>query len=413
MARNIKFPLRLKDGIAVRTIEELREHFDMESVLGYYANGQLVKWLKNYYYDDIAYSVESLDKSGNDFNRQLCQLLGAEYKETDISVDMAQYKLDKLNKISQLTADENIISKLDQIATTQEELDELIRSGVKEIYLASGEFNISDVHTDIKYFSIDPSNIIKLVNFDCYSVDESNIVLTTNLAEIGSTDAQYQLGEYYYFGDNKDEALKWMKKASESGNMKALDWIYRNYHQYDNADSLKDYWLSKIEGLANQGDPEAQFKLGKYYYRKYNGHGLFARSLRNVSNFIFREQGITWIKKAAEQNYVEAFTFFVDYYLENNNEEEAKNYAFKASEYKDYEGIYLLGNYYRKKRDISNAEILLKLAADNGHIKAKLIFDKYDYYFLGEGIDKSPDFWQTLLGGWMNRFKNLHNDTEE
>lgn len=228
MARNIKFPLRLKDGVAVRTIEELREHFDMEAVLGYYANGQLVKWLKNYYYDDIANSVELLDNSENDFNRQLCQLLGAEYKETDISVDMAQYKLDKLSKISQLTADENIISKLDQIATTQEELDELIRSGVKEIYLASGEFNISDVHTDIKYFSIDPSNIIKLVDFDCYSVDENNIALTTNLAEIGSTDAQYQLGEYYYFNDNKDEALKWMKKASESGNMKALDWLYNN-----------------------------------------------------------------------------------------------------------------------------------------------------------------------------------------
>lgn len=192
------------------------------------------------------HSERQADKSRNDFNRQ--QLLGAEYKETDISVDIAQHKLDKLNKISQLTADETIIRRLDQIATTQEELDELIQSGVKEIYLASGEFNISDVHTDIKYFSIDPSNVIKLVNFDCYSVDESNIALTTNLAEIGSSDAQYQLGEYYYFNDNKDDALKWMKKASESGNMKALDWLYDNKHnseeQYGKATDNKNRCFS-------------------------------------------------------------------------------------------------------------------------------------------------------------------------
>lgn len=198
------------------------------------------------------------DKSVNDLNRQLCQLLGAEYKETDISVDMAQRKMDKLNKISQLT----IISKLDQIATTQEELDELIRSGVKEIYLASGEFNISDVHTDIKYFSIDPSNVIKLVNFDCYSVDESNFALTTNLAELGSSDAQYQLGEYYYFNDNKDEALKWMKKASESGNMKALDWLYDNKHdsegQYGKATDNKNRCFSfSMEDLLKAAEEAA------------------------------------------------------------------------------------------------------------------------------------------------------------
>ena len=43
----VKFPLIMSDGTPVRTIEELREHFDLEAVLGYYSNGRLIKWLED------------------------------------------------------------------------------------------------------------------------------------------------------------------------------------------------------------------------------------------------------------------------------------------------------------------------------------------------------------------------------
>ncbi len=42
MARKVKFPLIMSNGSDVRTIDELKESFDLESVLGYYANGKLV-----------------------------------------------------------------------------------------------------------------------------------------------------------------------------------------------------------------------------------------------------------------------------------------------------------------------------------------------------------------------------------
>ena len=51
MAKKIRFPLNM-NGTDVRTIEELREYFDLESVLGYFANGKLVTWLKDRYYDN-------------------------------------------------------------------------------------------------------------------------------------------------------------------------------------------------------------------------------------------------------------------------------------------------------------------------------------------------------------------------
>ncbi len=36
MAKIIRFPLKMKNGIEVRTIEELRENFDMDAVLENY-----------------------------------------------------------------------------------------------------------------------------------------------------------------------------------------------------------------------------------------------------------------------------------------------------------------------------------------------------------------------------------------
>ena len=41
----VKIPLKMADGVLVRTIEDLREHFDIVSVLTYYQDGRLVKWI--------------------------------------------------------------------------------------------------------------------------------------------------------------------------------------------------------------------------------------------------------------------------------------------------------------------------------------------------------------------------------
>ena len=52
MARKVKFPLKLADGTEARTLDELREHFDSESVVGYFHDGRLLTWLRSRYYDD-------------------------------------------------------------------------------------------------------------------------------------------------------------------------------------------------------------------------------------------------------------------------------------------------------------------------------------------------------------------------
>ena len=57
MAKIVKFPLKLADGTNARSLEELREHGDVASVLGHYREGTLVRWLKAFGQNELAEQV--------------------------------------------------------------------------------------------------------------------------------------------------------------------------------------------------------------------------------------------------------------------------------------------------------------------------------------------------------------------
>ena len=71
MAKKIKFALKMKDGAEVRNIEDLREHFDIDVVVGYFLDGRLLTWLGNFYYDTEADLVEKLDKNDGQLKKKL------------------------------------------------------------------------------------------------------------------------------------------------------------------------------------------------------------------------------------------------------------------------------------------------------------------------------------------------------
>ena len=62
MAKNIQFPLEMADGAKVRTLEELQEHYDIASVIKYYKDGRLQRWLKANYEDEIAENLQESEK---------------------------------------------------------------------------------------------------------------------------------------------------------------------------------------------------------------------------------------------------------------------------------------------------------------------------------------------------------------
>ena len=154
----IKFPLKMADGAMVRTLEELREHFDMASVLAYYEDGRLKRWLENGYYDNEAAQVDAIDALSENSNKELCRILrldciqSAAMQQADLGD--AKKKNKRIESLKKITADDRILSAVDRVAFTQEELDDLVDHHVSEIYLCGECFMIPECETDITYIGV-------------------------------------------------------------------------------------------------------------------------------------------------------------------------------------------------------------------------------------------------------------------
>ena len=153
MARKIRFPLIMQNGAEVRTIEELRDHFDLETALNCFADGKLLTWLKDRYYDTEAENIEKLDKSAADFNARLCEILQVQC-EDEASLEDAELRKERMEKLRKLTDDLEWIEKIDCIAFEQDDLLDMLDNKLKTIYLCQGEFTIPATVPDTTYIAI-------------------------------------------------------------------------------------------------------------------------------------------------------------------------------------------------------------------------------------------------------------------
>ena len=372
MAQRIKFPLKMADGAGVKTIEELREHFDLTSVLGYYDNGRLNNWLMSRYYNEEAEKIRALDASSVDFKKDLCEILGVSYseKETDLVnlVDVSK-KNKRLEELRKYTADDQILASVDQVAFTQEELKDLLDKGTKEIYLCGRDFVVPCDAGDVTYVGVN-NPMVKFddgiiaqgidlqrvkFNIDEYLDDindkdfeyffDRNRILGVKLlhmsAEQGSAVAQYELGICYEEGygteKNIEEATKWYQEAAKKG---YVDMQYRSDKCYWNENEVgQNYketfrWYRKT---ARRGCVESQYKLGECYW---NGNGI-------DQNY---QEAFKWYQKAAEQGYAKAqYSLGVCYesgHGVNQNYQEAFKWYQKAASQGHLDAQYELGLCY-------------------------------------------------------------------
>lgn len=155
MAKKIKFPLILKDDFQVRTIDELREHFDLEKIISYYQNGKLLTWLEDRYYDSELSQIQALCEQSDDFVQRLCAVLGVSCQDTsNVDLNAMAERQKRLELLKQYTSDESILSHVDQVAFDQEELADLLDDGYKTIYLYNGNYHIPLSKNDIQYIGI-------------------------------------------------------------------------------------------------------------------------------------------------------------------------------------------------------------------------------------------------------------------
>ena len=321
----IKSPLLMGDGEKVRTVEELREHFDIASVLGHYDSGKLLEWLENYYYDKEAGEVGALDPASADFKEKLRGILGVDCSVEEAgNIELADVsgKNRRLEKLKKYTGDDEMLRAVDYVAFTQEELQGLLDKGVKKIYLCQEQekFEIPDVE-GITYIGVNnPSAVapewfgekgivLQNVNIGVEEMLESAekyaseedyveaVKLWHMAAEQGHADAQYKLGLCYELGNgvakDKVEAYKWYRKAAEQGNVEIQYFLGNCYYYGDGVE--QDYgeackWYRKA---AEQGNADAQKCLGNCYY---DGDGI-------AQNY---GEAYKWYRKAAEQGNADA-----------------------------------------------------------------------------------------------------------
>lgn len=427
----VKFPLKMPDGTAVRTIEELREHFDLTAVLDFYSSGKLTDWLEIRYYNKEAEKVKALEPSSDDFRKNLCSILGVEYLENeDDGPDLEEItkKRERRELLKKYTTDDRILTLVDRIAFTQEEIKDLLKhpgllekdgEGNRVIYLFGERFTIPGNIGDVTYRGVNrPAvsfdgetmradidfqglefDIEKYVNDDFkqfYKFFDNNpklgVKMLLDVAEQGSSSVQFVLGRCYAEGfgieQNDEEAVKWYRKAAEQGDARAQNNLGGCYARGQGVKQDYGEAFRLYRKAAEQGRMIAQTNVGDCYRR---GQGVE----QNL------EEAVKWYRKATAQGFAWAQKKLGDcyYYGEGVGEDkrEAVRWYQKAAEQGDAGAQNALGDCYYEgngvERNFEEAVEWYRKAAEQGDVDAQYSLGFCYYYGKGVSDTKEAEKW--------------------
>ena len=167
------FKLNLKDGAEVSTIEELREHFDLEKAVEYFQSGELLTWLEDRFYEDEADAISAIKAGDDNFEAKICAALNVEYAD----LDFVRRVREKKTFLADKTDDAEIIDNAAATALNQEDLGALIQMDYKTIYLCGEQFNVPIRVADRKYIGILGTPKIKIRAQSQDDLDAKNISL--------------------------------------------------------------------------------------------------------------------------------------------------------------------------------------------------------------------------------------------
>lgn len=155
--KRTRLPLRMENGVEVRSLEELRDNFSIKSVCEYLETGQLLTWLRDRYYDDIADEIETLD-AYDDNDGRLYAIFGVDNPEiVEIKREKekrAAEKLKKLKNVMDETECKRYMNVIDEIAFTQDDVYDLLDEGQSRIYLCGEQFEVPISARDVTYIGI-------------------------------------------------------------------------------------------------------------------------------------------------------------------------------------------------------------------------------------------------------------------
>lgn len=188
MAKKIKFPLEMKDGIMVRTIEELRENFDLEKIVTYLLNGKLMTWVKDRNYENEADELGRLSLDSKDLEKDICKIFDVEYIENNINIEKLKLQDERISKLKGYTDDEEIINNVDCVAFDNHELMQLLNKNTSTIYLAGDEFILPRDISNKKFIGLQNSIVVinskEVIDFKEKEIIFENIRFNEEYCEI-------------------------------------------------------------------------------------------------------------------------------------------------------------------------------------------------------------------------------------
>ena len=155
MAKKIRFPLEMDNGVEVRSMEELRNNFSLGRVLEYIQNEKLVTWLRDRYENNIADAIAELDKTDSELPKKVSAVFDVPYDEkSEDALKQAAERAERIKLLKEFTDEKQFADEIDKVAFDQNELYDLLDEEVKEIYLCGDRFAIPLSVTGVSYKGI-------------------------------------------------------------------------------------------------------------------------------------------------------------------------------------------------------------------------------------------------------------------
>lgn len=388
----VKFPLKMAGGTMVRTIEELRENFDLTAALAYYKDGRLEKWLENGYYDEEARKVAALDTASDNIAVELCAILGVSYAVSELEQanlgDISQ-RHERLERLKQYTVDDSVLAAVDRVAFTQEDLNDLVSKcsfTTSSSSVSSNKFTAAtSCWSSTLAGSIDPRTVIYLcgehfaipgdaggityvgINSPTVQFDGNAVAAGIDLRGIQCGLEEYiddytdgsSEGKRFFdlFADNLTLGMKLLGMAAENGSAKMQTFLGSCYKSGRGVEANPTEAMKWYKRAATQGYALAQNIVGNAYR----------------DGFVVQKdlpEAVKWFKKAAEQGVAEAQLSLGLYYMEREVDlDEARKWFLQVAERGDAETLYYLGICYYDDNDESIK--WFQKAAKQGHRAAK------------------------------------------
>jgi|GEM_PF-1044077 len=273
MAKKIRFPLEMENGVEVRSMEELRDNFSISRVLSYLKNGKLEVWLRDRFETDIADKIGKLDLQAEGLAKRLCEVFDIPYNEVaEEELKKSDKREERILLLKEYTDDKQFEEVIDSIAFNQDELYDFLDEDTDTIYLCGEKFSIPLAKEGVSYIGINQPMVVidsKMeVNWVKKNISVDNVVFDQKYQEVVDkvNKEREKVIKESIIGDYSDKSyINFLLLSEEKKQAKELYQMANrgiNDIEFDIADDIKSFQnIAKGNGIIGLMEKYVHFNI--------------------------------------------------------------------------------------------------------------------------------------------------------